>query len=143
MTPALPAPLPAQQRVARYEEVVEDDGQVVVHVPDSAAGPDGIIRLLQVTNEDGSVHYISADQAGKRLSRRAGTDGVEGEVYQVGTDGGGGEVYQDGTDGGGGRGLSGRYGRRWRKGVYQVGTDGSGGERFIRSVRTAVKGEVY
>ena len=62
--PADVPPLPVQQRVARYEEVVEDDGQVVVHVPDSAAGPDGIIRLLQVTNEDGSVHYISADHTG-------------------------------------------------------------------------------
>ncbi|XP_043232987.1 zinc finger and BTB domain-containing protein 17-like isoform X2 [Amphibalanus amphitrite] len=67
VTPALPAPLPAplpaQQRVERYEEVVEDSGEVVVHVPDSAAGPDGVIRLLQVTNEDGSVSYISADHA--------------------------------------------------------------------------------
>ncbi|XP_037087839.1 uncharacterized protein LOC119108369 [Pollicipes pollicipes] len=62
--PVPPPPPPLPQRVARYEEVVEEDGQVVVHVPDSAAGPDGVIRLLQVENEDGTVHYISAEQTG-------------------------------------------------------------------------------
>ena len=37
----------------------EDGQQVVLQVPHGAAGPDGIIRLYQVTAEDGSVQYIA------------------------------------------------------------------------------------
>ncbi|XP_037093682.1 uncharacterized protein LOC119113478 [Pollicipes pollicipes] len=41
----------------------EDGHQVVLRVPEGAAGPDGVIRLLQVTNEDGSISYISTEHA--------------------------------------------------------------------------------
>ena len=54
--PQLPGECAGQELVLEQE----DGRQLVLQVPHDAAGPDGTVRLIQVTGEDGSVQYIAS-----------------------------------------------------------------------------------
>ena len=63
LPPDAPSPCRQLPEGSAGQELIleqEDGQQVVLQVPHGAAGPDGVIRLIQVTAEDGTVQYIAS-----------------------------------------------------------------------------------